>query len=618
MVPKITFGVLLSTAYIIFSHIAPATPLEPSPATPSQISPESSTPLSDRPNPQRSNFQDSAYGLLGSQTATPIGENQQLLQLGGVTFKNPSDFRTVLYGESNRSNDGHFDVVYGISPNLQISAALSAKDDTIFVNLVRNPSQLQIISNVIPLQAKWRFMHDDRLHAAAVVGLEVANPFFGIGKRVVYRPNSDPTTSSDEIFAEDSSKVLGLSLPISYQATDRFRLHLNPRISFFPSQLAITSIKGDANKSKNAGIGFDGQNLDYYGTVAGIGIGASYAVSPSLQIAAEVTPIVAGRNSFDAASGNSILTTKTIWNAGLQYTPNNRTAWGLYATNRYSATSDSPSNLLAQPGKDWAVGVNLSYLNGPLGDRVDEQRRSYPTASAFWSSTGGYPSATLPFKSIFYQVGLGSSSQINPSVRYGVMDDLEVAISHNQTNRQAMPTETSWIARWGVLPDRGTPGVSMATGLGVVLIGNIAVSTRYNAYGELPISYRLPGGQFVLHATPKLLIPAQYQGVPTTLSLALGADWRVATNTQIFGSITPSISGANQLVAGKELAFQGNTPVYNFGVRQLFPQGNSTYGVELYYGNAAGSTGYQAMSALPQGDTQLGVRLSILNGTPTR
>jgi hypothetical protein len=62
----------------------------------------------------------------------------------------------------------------------------------------------------------------------------------------------------------------------------------------------------------------------------------------------------------------------------------------------------------------------------------------------------------------------------------------------------------------------------------------------------------------------------------------------------------------------------GSTPVYNLGIRQLFPNGNSTYGVELYYTNGAGSTGYQSVSALPNGDSQFGIRFSLLNGTPAR
>lgn len=196
------------------------------------------------------------------------------------------------------------------------------------------------------------------------------------------------------------------------------------------------------------------------------------------------------------------------------------------------------------------------------------------------------------------------------------MDDLEVAISHNNTGRREMAIETSLMGRWGLLPDQGQDGFSGALGLGLIRIDGPGLELGYSLYAETPISYRLPGGKLSLQATPKIVIPAQFQNVPRTLALSLGANYQVLDNTQVFGSVTPSIFGSNQLVAGNSLAFQGSTPVYDLGIRQLFPSGNSTYGVEVYYGNGAGSTGYQSMSALPNGDTQFGVRLSILNGTP--
>jgi hypothetical protein len=560
----------------------------------------------------RSPIQDASYGLQGFETATPIGKDRLFLQFGGASFNNPNDFRGP---GSNRSNDAHLDFVYGISKDVQLSVALSGKDDTIFQGLVNGGSRLQILSNTIPVQAKWRFHDGDRLQASAIVGFEAPSPFaalfFRQGKQVSYRA----ANGLDSITAQDNSIVLGLGLPISYQATDNLRLHLNPRVGFFPSQLSITSSQGNLATIQNDGIGFDGSALKYYGTVFGVGLGASYALSPRLQVAADFTPILAGNNSFDRANGSSALTARPVWNVGLQYAPNNRSALGLYATNRYGSSSSGPSNLLVQPGGDWAVGMNVSYLQGSTPE-ADVKRDSYPMAAAFWGGSASYPSATLPEGSILYQVGLGSSGQFNPVIRYGVMDDLELAIAHNNTSRTEMAIGTSILGRWGLLPDRGQAGISGALGLGLVRIDGPGLELGYSIYAETPLSYRLPGGKLSFSATPKLIIPAQFQGVPRTLAVSLGADFQVSNNTQIFGSVTPSLIGANQLVAGKALAFQGSTPVYNIGVRQLFPSGNSTYGVELYYGNGAGSTDYQSTSALPGGDTQFGVRFSVLNGTP--
>jgi hypothetical protein len=594
------------------SNLKQLRPEEPSvaPTAPSPpVKPPASYPL-----------QEAAYGLLGFETATPIGKDRLLMQFGGTSFNNPTDFRGGSPGNTNRSNDAHWDLVYGISPDLQINAALSGKDDTVFTNLIRNQSRFQIINNVVPIQGKWRFYNRDRLQGSVVVGTELANPFsalfFQAGKSVTYSQLAANGINRNTFTAEDRSLTFGVGLPMSYQATEQLRLHLNPRVSFFPSQLAATTSSGDLTAIRNAGVGFDGNNLNYYGTVAGIGLGVSYSLSPQLKVAADITPIISGKNTFTTASGGSSLSANPVWNVGMQYTPNSRTAIGIYATNRYSATSASPSNLLVQPGNDWAVGLNVSYLEGNPGDTPQSQRSSYPSLAAFWGGSASYPATTLPQRSVLYQLGVGNRGQVNPNFRYGLLDDLEVAFNHNNTGRREMAIETSLMGRWGLLPDRGEPGFAGTMGLGLVRIDGPGLLLGYSLYSETPLLYRLPGGKLSFSATPKLVIPAQFQNVPRTLAVTLGADWQVSDRTQVFGSVTPSLIGDNQLIAGRSLGFQGRTPVYNLGVRQLFPNGNSTYGVELYYGNGAGSTGYQSTSALPSGDTQFGLRFSLLNGTP--
>jgi hypothetical protein len=572
--------------------------------------------------PKKSPVKDSPFRLFGWETAKPIGQDNLLLQFGGTSFNNPYDFRGGTGRQVNRSNDAALDLVYGLGKDGQIGVSLAGKDDTIFSNLVRPNSQLQLINNSIPVQAKWRFYDQSRLQGAIVAGAEFPAPFsslfFRPQRSIEYSQTAAGGVGVDRILAPNNSVVWGVGLPISYQATDKLSLHLNPRLSIFPSKLAVSQIEGDPNALRNAGIGFDGQGLNYYGTVAGVGVGASYSLTPSLQLSADFTQILAGKNTIEQANNGSLLGTRPVWNAGLQYAPNSHTALSLYATNRFSPTSASPTNLLAQPGGDYGVGLNVTYLPDFGGTLTNESRTDYPDKSAFWNSPTGFPSTTVPGSSILYQLGIASQSQINPSIRWGLADDFEVAITHNNGNRREMPIETGLFGRWGLLADRGQSGINGGLGLGLVRVDGADLQLGYSLYGEAPISYRLPGNSLTLHATPKLIIPAQFQGVPRVLALALGATWKASENTQVFGGISPSLIGANQLVAGNTLAMSGSTPVYNLGIRQLFPSGNSTYGVELYYTNGAGSTGYQSVSALPNGDSQFGIRFSLLNGTPAR
>jgi hypothetical protein len=564
--------------------------ITPNQATPPEISPSKQSPVKDSP-----------FRLFGWETAKPIGQDNLLLQFGGTSFNNPYDFRGGTSRQVNRSNDATLDLVYGLGKDGQIGVSLAGKDDTIFANLVRPNSQLQILNNSIPIQAKWRFYNQSSLQAAIVAGAEFSAPFsslfFRPQRSIEYSQTAASGVGVDRILAPNNSVVWGLGLPISYQATDKLSLHLNPRLSIFPSKLAVSQIEGDPNALRNAGIGFDGQGLNYYGTVAGVGVGASYSLTPSLQLSADFTQILVGKNTIEQANNGSLLGTRPVWNAGLQYAPNSHTALALYATNRFSPTSASPTNLLAQTGGDYGVGLNVTYLPDFAGAFTNESRTDYPDKSAFWNSPTGFPSTTVPGSSILYQLGIASQSQINPSIRWGLADDFEVAVTHNNSNRREMPIETGLFGRWGLLADRGQSGVNGGLGLGLVRVDGADLQLGYSLYGEAPISYRLPGNSLTLHATPKLVIPE---------------------NTQVFGGISPSLIGANQLVAGNALAVNGSTPVYNLGVRQLFPSGNSTYGVELYYTNGAGSTGYQSVNALPNGDSQFGIRFSLLNGTPTR
>ncbi len=560
--------------------------------------------------------------LFGFETASTLGANQLILNFGGNTFKNPKDIRQVTLGTPNRSNDAHVGFSYGLSDTLQVSLGLTGKDDTIFTNLVNNNSQVQILSNSIPLQVKWKYRQENQLQASLLAGLEFSDPFaalfFRQDRSIEYsQPSPTVPGQLDSFLAKDFTPYLSFAAPIAYQATENLSLHLNPQVSFLPNKLAVTTSTGDLNNLKTAGIGFDGQQLNYYGTVVGIGFGASYRITPSLQIAADFTPIISGKNSLDRGGNNSLFISRPVWNIGLQYALSNRSAMSLYASNRLSSTASSPANLLVQPGGDSSIGFSLSYLPDLGSNYQLNNRSSYPPAKDLFLSATGYPASTLPINSVAYQLGFGGRG-VNPSIRFGLLDDLELAFSHNNTTRRESQIETELLLRFGLAPDRGQDGLSAALDLGLMRTDGPKLLLGYSLYADVPVSYRLPGNSLTLSATPKVIVPAQFQGVGTIAGVALGANFQVAENTELLAQVTPVLVGQNQLVSNESLSFQGKSPVYSVGIRRLFPTGNSTYGVELYYSNAAGNTGFQSLSKLPGGETQFGVRFSLLNGTPTR
>lgn len=570
--------------------------------------------------------------LFGFETATPLQAKELVLFAGGSSFNNPNDFRAVAGGDDNRSNDIRFGAAYGITDQVQFSIGVLGKDDTIFADLVRENSDLQLIYGGVPVQLKWQFYDQNQLSSALVVGAEFPfqtvpestisgsfgeiNPrqlIFGVGS------SSRPLTEN-ALLAVDNTPYFSVAVPISYQVAPKARLHLNPQVSVFPETIEVRATRGDVSALEAANIGLEGDRLNYYGTVAGIGFGFDYSFTRRLQFAADVTPVIFGQNSVGSGSENSLFVTRPVWNAGLQFAPNSRLGIKLYATNRFGPIAAAPSNLLAQPGGNWGVGVDFVYLPDVAGAYAIETRDTYPEAAAFLSLPTGFPSATLPLSSILYQLGAGSSGRVAATLRAGLLDDFELAVGLNRGSTEQLQYEGFLLGRLALVPDRGQEGFSAAIGFGATGFESSINSTEFGLYAELPLSYRLSAASLNFSVTPKVAVPVPALGVDPILGISLGTSWSVARNTQLLAQVTPIVTGDNELqdnpVPGQLIALQGRSLLYSVGVRQLFPSGNSLYALDLYFGNSVADTGLQGLSALPAGDTQFGLRFSILNGVP--
>lgn len=554
------------------------------------------------------------FRLFGFETAYTLKQQELVFRIGGTSFNNPLDFR----GAGNRSNDTTVGISYGITDNLQLSVDVSGKDDTIFNNLVRPDSSFALFNGTIPVTLKWKYLEQDNLTAAAVLGAEFSSPFpalFTRGGRSFFY--SDP---SGALRADDNSTYFSVALPVSYRVNNELSLTLNPQVSFFPSSIAASTTGNLINQN----IGLNGDRLNYYGTVAGIGIGINYLVTPKLQFAADITPILSGRNSV-GSTDNSLFVNRAVWNVGLQYAPNSRTAASIYATNRFSPSQSSPSNLLVQPNGEYAVGLQISFLPDFNGQFEIEKRQSYPNASAFFTNLNGLPSTVLPINSVLYQLGFGTNGRVSPTIRIGLLDDLELALNFSDNNTEALPIEGSIMARLALVPDEGKDlSYASTVGLGLILNGarNRNLENAVSLYADLPTSYRLENYGLDLMVTPKLIVPAEFQGIQNIFGVTLGASLKVAENTRLLGEYTPILSGSNQLQNSptpgifQVTPIQGRTGIFNIGIRQLFPNGNSVYALDLYYTNSGGDYGLQGITALPNGGTQVGFRFNILNGAP--
>ncbi|NJK63611.1 MAG: hypothetical protein HC921_13815 [Synechococcaceae cyanobacterium SM2_3_1] len=216
--------------------------------------------------------------LFGFETASSLHQGEVILKIGANTFGNPQDFRTVLFDQDNRSNDIRLGFDVGLTDQLQFSLGAEGKDDTIFANIFAEESGVSFIYQGIPAQLKWRVHEGETLSTAVVLGAQfAANTVPGrIDNQAL---STDPASRklilttdrsvSNALLAEDSSIYYSLAVPISYQMTPRIRFHANPQVSVFPDRIPVTNVQGDAASLVDADVGFDGETLDYFGTVVG-------------------------------------------------------------------------------------------------------------------------------------------------------------------------------------------------------------------------------------------------------------------------------------------------------------------------------------------------------------
>jgi len=580
--------------------------------------------------------------LFGFETATPLQQGELVIHGGLTSFNNPNSPQVLFGGGNelnNRSNDVQGGIDYGITDTVQLSLGVAGKDDTVFSNLVADQTSLQFLYSAIPLQAKWQVYKQDRLSAAAVVGAEFPNQFLVVAPNDALKANIEDLSSSSNarkivfssdprglvagstgFVAEDDSIAFSVAVPVSYQLTDRLRLHFNPQLSFFPDSIPVVGTQGNVAPLTQGNLGFDGDRLDYYGTILGFGFGFDYRFSSFLQFAADVTPVIAGHNS-GGSGDDSLFVARPVWNAGLRFAPNSRTGVSLYATNRFGPLTASPSNLLAQAGGDIGFGLDFTYLPDLTGDYEINVRDTYPEGQAFLSPLAGFPSATLPINSVIYQLGYGSRDQVAANIRIGILDDLELALNRTSLETPEVPVETSLFGRLALLPDNGGTNLTAALGVGAAYTEtrNISEDAGFSVYADLPVTLKVLNSRLSVSATPKILIP-QFVNLDPTFAITLGATWNVAERTQLIGQYTPILTGDNQIQSPRlpalELGLQGRTAIYRVGIRQLFPTGNSLYAVDIYFGNSAGDYGLQGISALPDGGTQFGIRFNTLNGVP--
>ncbi|MEO0356016.1 MAG: hypothetical protein AAF268_14440, partial [Cyanobacteria bacterium P01_A01_bin.3] len=538
------------------------------------------------------------YRLFNFETASTLRQQELVLRAG----------TTIGSGADNCDDDDascgmRIGVDYGIRDDLLFSFDLSLQEGATIPGITGGNSEARFSFNSISTQIKWQAFSNERVSFAPTLGLLV-----GPQRSIVF----SPANTDARVEADDTSVVAGLALPVSITLGEVNRFTINPQVSFFPGSLSDIDVTGNPNDLVGRN-GFNGDSLDYYGTVVGIGLGFDRSFSQYFKFAANYTFIVAGSNSLDNGS-DSLFVPRGVWDAGFRWTPNSRTSLDLYLTNRFSNTA-SPASLLAAADGDISVGLDFSFLPDVGNDYPIEIRNRYPATYHFLSASTGFPAATLPIGSIVYETVFGSPGRVAGTVRYGLLDDLELVALGSSNGTDQFRSEAGLLFRYALLRDLGDNDVSASFTFG---LQNLFGDPDVALYTDVPAAFALFDDRLLVTVAPKGAVPVQGNAFDAIGGISTGINWTIIDRTQLWGQWTPTF-GENLLDDGNSDEFadlDGTRQLFTVGVRQIFPSGNSTFALDFFYSNSAGEYGVQGLTALPDGDTRLGARFSILNGVP--
>ena len=340
--------------------------------------------------------------LLIQPTAKQLGSGEVLINLDTRTFFFPDLVEGRVDNEDTAVNF-NTGFSWGISDNLQLTLQFQHVDSSSPIEQGDFTSE-RTEDNEAAIELKqriWRNSEKDR----ALSGVIAAS----WGTRGFLFTNNGAAT---EINNRDV--FVSVAVPFTVDVGDRWQFNLSPTIAFFKDESAVFFRR----------LPKDDENT--FGTVFGVGGGASYRVSSRLALFTDVFLPLTGNNSINRDSGEP--DRAIAYNAGLRYLTNPRLALDLYATNTFA--SYAPLSLTAD--RDFmGLGANLVFMpdlvaaNRQYGDRFSDDK----TSQEFITTDGVafFDGGTLPSGKLALHIQ-GGSQGILTALRYSPLKDFEAGI----------------------------------------------------------------------------------------------------------------------------------------------------------------------------------------------
>jgi hypothetical protein len=222
------------------------------------------------------------------------------------------------------------------------------------------------------------------------------------------------TRGEEKVEINNRDVFVALAVPFSTNIGDRWQFNLSPTVAFFKAESAVFFHRLPDDEQSS------------FGTVLGLGAGASYRLSSRLLVFSDVFLPLTGNNSINRDSGQP--DQAIAYNAGVRFLTNPRLALDLYATNTFA--SFAPLSLTAD--RDFmGLGANLTFMPDAIPGNRKYAASFQPTSDLQESfTTDGlafFDGGTIPSGKLALQLQ-GGNQGILTAMRYGLLPDFEGGI----------------------------------------------------------------------------------------------------------------------------------------------------------------------------------------------
>ena len=495
-----------------------------------------------------------------------------------IGFFNISPFSSGEAGGTGNQNYAvNLDV--GLSDNLLLSAFVSQADDPLSAQITGFSRQPGNFWQSYGAAARWKWLDQNQWQLAINGSLEA----WEVGSGGDDSFANKGSNSSPNIFNNSGRRVFtrnivgSLSLPMSWQVSQKFQFNFSPGVSVLPP-------------SQGAGQGGSGT---FYGTNPFISGGVLFQPFPELGLTAGIAqPIGAGTNSFNADLQFSRV---PIYSAGINWNLSPRIGLRGLLTNGFGAT---PATALLALPSDNRLGYSASFVFTP--DVPDIPQPPLTTRQRSLARGGLTVNTALvpPEDEIDAWVNADSGGNVNPFIGYSLSNVFQLFLFSGglynnvpQTTPQARlyANDGAWNWRIGgkavaFSPLRGAPfwgGGRITLGRNSDIVNNtgqgyVFAETMFTWEASETVALNLnpklvlsgAGNLWAMGVSTNVQVAPRWQLVPEANVVVnniaqsngtLGLRWQTTDSLALeaYGSTAASILDVGQLLSAEQVRFGG-------------------------------------------------------------